>query len=80
VIEVLHFCFRERLAEDRHNVLPLPIADHRKSRVAGEMFDIELDFPPIAAASQPWKPVKSNRTRNFRRGPASRSNSGTNCS
>jgi hypothetical protein len=46
VIEVLHFWFRERLAEDRHDVLPLHVANHREPFDAGEMFDVELDFLP----------------------------------
>jgi hypothetical protein len=46
VIEVLNCCLRERLAKNRHDVLPLLVSDHRAAFNVGEMFGVELDFFP----------------------------------
>jgi hypothetical protein len=76
VIEVLGFCFHDRLAEDHHDVLPLHFVDHPLK--ARQMFGVELDFLSCCGAFQPKKPVMSKSTRNFRCCSLRRSNSGAN--
>jgi hypothetical protein len=65
VIEVSDRRFREWFAERRHAVLLFLFPDHREPLDVGEVPNVELDVFHIAPASQPWKPVISNSTRNF---------------